>query len=755
MPSMGNLRVSLKIILTIVVMVDALLQPAPMWANTLLETPLQPLLAWDVAPDGGVFVVDAAYRLYELDPATLTPRRQVVLLKTAIFSDRSVYLLAADQFLAVGSDYLGETRLLERQGLRQTAALAGAGPMAYDPNTNALFLAYDRALWRYALDDSSQPPAAVIPPWGPRDLYGKTAREAVVDPENRLLYVHVLRAGGSHTEHTLELFDLDTLAPVEHEPVAGTTFVLRLASEPATGATVVLRNGYDGVASSVLQIWRQGKPVVQGKLLDGQAAAVDWAHGWVYLLRQQGLWVLDREDLSLQSILPLVTHPPADLRLAPDGNTVYLFGNGWLAALDAERLTQLGIPATLDLPQVWQTSAKMQLYPTLQTDIAGEQTTAHTIFAQGQTDHGAGLYRSTDDGITWQVLTSFFAHYNEVWALSISPRFAEDQTLVVKGFQLLRSTDGGESFTVWQPPLAFTAEQEGNRDLYLLNPDSQETVRLTDDPAADETPAWSPGWTHIVFQSNRSGNWDLFSVRANCDRSAPNVEAACDLRQLTDDPADDLLPAWSPDGRYIAFVSMRAGNPEIYVMNADGSQPQRLTDSPAGDWRPAWLPDSNTLLYTSGVNGNNDLYSLRLGSEYDGASGQSKLKAYSLSPVVATSTDERDAAVALAEREGLKVLFASVAAEQTTLAYASLPTHLVRYGTLGKDDGVEIKPLPFAGVHPVWGVDGSIYWAREVDGRYRIEKISSIYTSGAETILESATFLGHPAAGPVFWRKLE
>jgi Tol biopolymer transport system component len=51
---------------------------------------------------------------------------------------------------------------------------------------------------------------------------------------------------------------------------------------------------------------------------------------------------------------------------------------------------------------------------------------------------------------------------------------------------------------------------------------------------------------------------------------------------LTNNPADDGVPSWSPDGRRIAFVSNRDGNLEIYVMNADGSGVTRLTNNPAG-----------------------------------------------------------------------------------------------------------------------------------------------------------------------------
>ncbi|NRA09710.1 MAG: PD40 domain-containing protein, partial [Myxococcales bacterium] len=60
---------------------------------------------------------------------------------------------------------------------------------------------------------------------------------------------------------------------------------------------------------------------------------------------------------------------------------------------------------------------------------------------------------------------------------------------------------------------------------------------------------------------------------------------------LTNDPAGDFDPAWSPDGTQIAFYSVRDGNFEIYVMNAvDGSNQTRLTNDPSDDTSPAWSP---------------------------------------------------------------------------------------------------------------------------------------------------------------------
>ncbi|UCC48931.1 MAG: PD40 domain-containing protein, partial [Gemmatimonadota bacterium] len=80
----------------------------------------------------------------------------------------------------------------------------------------------------------------------------------------------------------------------------------------------------------------------------------------------------------------------------------------------------------------------------------------------------------------------------------------------------------------------------------------------------------------------RDGNYEIYVM--NADGSNPV--------RLTDNPAGDYEPAWSPDGTRIAFMSYRDGNYEIYVMEADGSNPARLTDNPAGDNHPAWSPGS-------------------------------------------------------------------------------------------------------------------------------------------------------------------
>jgi hypothetical protein len=103
---------------------------------------------------------------------------------------------------------------------------------------------------------------------------------------------------------------------------------------------------------------------------------------------------------------------------------------------------------------------------------------------------------------------------------------------------------------------------------------------------------------HIAFMSNRDGNLEIYVMDA--DGSNPV--------NLSNNPANDERPAWSLDGTRIAFQSYRDGNWEIYVMDADGSDPVRLTENPAEDFFPAWSPDGTRIAFMSDRDGNLEIY---------------------------------------------------------------------------------------------------------------------------------------------------
>jgi len=133
-----------------------------------------------------------------------------------------------------------------------------------------------------------------------------------------------------------------------------------------------------------------------------------------------------------------------------------------------------------------------------------------------------------------------------------------------------------------------------------VNEDGTGLKRLIDDPAGDIWPSWSPDGKRIAFVSQRTGNWQVHVMNAD----------GTNISQLTKDYIN-ANSAWSPDGNQIAFISGRDGNPEIYVMDVDGSNIKRLTNDQGNDDYPSWSPDGQFIAFVSDRAGNRDIYVMR------------------------------------------------------------------------------------------------------------------------------------------------
>jgi Tol biopolymer transport system component len=242
------------------------------------------------------------------------------------------------------------------------------------------------------------------------------------------------------------------------------------------------------------------------------------------------------------------------------------------------------------------------------------------------------------------------------------------------------SNDGGM--------IAFYSERDGNAEIYLIHVDGSDERRLTNNRAADKTPAWSPNGEQIAFASTRNGNDDIYVM--NADGSDP--------RQLTDHAADDLHPDWSPDGTRIVFVSDRDGDMEIYVMDSDGGNQQRLTHSSAGDMRPDWSPDGKQILFNSERDGNWEIYVMD-------ADGWDQLR--------------------LTESPAWEV-FPAWSPDGTKIVYFSMIRDVQKQDVyIMNADGTSVRQLtnnPNAvDENPVWSPDGSqIAFHSDRDGNYEI-----------------------------------
>ncbi|MDQ3132961.1 MAG: winged helix-turn-helix domain-containing protein, partial [Acidobacteriota bacterium] len=141
----------------------------------------------------------------------------------------------------------------------------------------------------------------------------------------------------------------------------------------------------------------------------------------------------------------------------------------------------------------------------------------------------------------------------------------------------------------------------GDPDIFVYSLETAQSENVSNNPAFDADPSFSPDGKQIVFASLRDGNAEIYLM--NSDGS--------DVRRLTNHPAWDNHPIFSPDGTTIAFNSDRENeNSDIYFISADGSDLRRLTDwkTNEGVEPGGWSPDGTKIAFISDRDGNDDIF---------------------------------------------------------------------------------------------------------------------------------------------------
>ena len=146
-----------------------------------------------------------------------------------------------------------------------------------------------------------------------------------------------------------------------------------------------------------------------------------------------------------------------------------------------------------------------------------------------------------------------------------------------------------------RPKIVFTATRDGNAEIYVMNTDGSEQVRLTNHPGADFDPTWSPTGEHIAFVSERdhAGLYDIYLM----DADGENIRPAFDELDYR------TAPAWSPDGKKIVYHTY-SSIPDwaVYFNTTDGGTPERVSKAgihPGGF--PDWSPDGTEIAFTGGT----------------------------------------------------------------------------------------------------------------------------------------------------------
>lgn len=138
--------------------------------------------------------------------------------------------------------------------------------------------------------------------------------------------------------------------------------------------------------------------------------------------------------------------------------------------------------------------------------------------------------------------------------------------------------------------IVFTSGRDGNREIYLMNPDGTQQVNISRNKADDVAPIWGPTGEQILFASDRDrflGSWDLYLM----DPDGKNV------RRVFEKSADRRHPVWSPDGRHIAYTKIERGEWFVYIATMDGREEEQMAIGRLSDWSP----DGAEITFLSGA----------------------------------------------------------------------------------------------------------------------------------------------------------
>ena len=149
--------------------------------------------------------------------------------------------------------------------------------------------------------------------------------------------------------------------------------------------------------------------------------------------------------------------------------------------------------------------------------------------------------------------------------------------------------------------VAFSSNLEGKFSIYVVSVDGGGLRRLTDGTGDDSEPAWSPDGSRVAFVRGFDATGSgivVLTCMSPGDILTVGVDDGAAEVNLTQG-AGGTDPAWSPDGKRIAFASDRAGSYDIYTMSSeDGRDVRRLTEDETAEADPSWSPDGNWIAYT-------------------------------------------------------------------------------------------------------------------------------------------------------------
>jgi TolB protein len=192
------------------------------------------------------------------------------------------------------------------------------------------------------------------------------------------------------------------------------------------------------------------------------------------------------------------------------------------------------------------------------------------------------------------------------WVVFQSNRDGHDALYVAGGDgrippqPLTKPDSGDDQYPVWGLPnqIAYEHHDNGATTINIVDVKTGASQVISDPSVESVHPAWSPDGKTLAFETKTDGNWNITLY----DVAKKTVTA------LTQNAGDNQAIAFAPRGGFIAFRSTRDGQPDIYVTSLDGKTVNRLTNDASVERNLAWSPDSTRIAYSSDASGVSQIY---------------------------------------------------------------------------------------------------------------------------------------------------